>query len=210
MGRLPDVIVCPVCENQQAQGLECDVCGKDLSTLGPAAGLADLGGLGDLAGLGPPPLGVDQVPGLEVTIPDRVGEVPLEADPDLEANLVKKVGEVPVERMPDLETAADRVGDVPVERMPDLADERAPDDGVRTPEVTGAVTCRYCRNVQASGMICDKCGMKLPRAPGGAAAAKPEKEKPAAGTVRCRYCGAPNPSEGERCLECGRPLPVPD
>ena len=209
MARLADVIVCPVCENQQAQGFECDVCGKDLSALGAAAGgLDDLGDLGALAGLGPPPVGGEQVPGLEVTVPERVGDVPLEADPDLEANLVKQVGEVPIERLPDLETAADRVGDVPVERMPDLAEERVPDDGQRTPEVAGAVTCRYCRNVQASGMICDKCGMRLPRSPT-PTAAKAEPEKASRETIRCRYCGAPNPPE-ERCRECGRPLPVPD
>lgn len=195
------MIVCPVCEHPQAQGLECDVCGKDLSSLG------ELGGLDDLGGLGPPPVAVEAVPGLEVTVPDRVGEVPVERDAALEVNLAAPVGEVRVELVPDLDPTAAPVGEVPVERMTELDLDRAPDDGVRTPVATGAVTCRYCRNVQTSGAICDKCGMKLPRVAGEEQAAVVKgAELP---WVRCRFCGAPNPQE-ERCKECGRLLPVPD
>ncbi|MFT3835598.1 MAG: hypothetical protein QM723_01200 [Myxococcaceae bacterium] len=202
------MIVCPVCEHQQAQGLECDVCGKDLSALGGLGSLPGLDGLDGLDGLGPPPpSGGDQVPGLEATVSERVGDVPVERDPSLEASSFD-VGDVQVDKVPDLEIASGMVGDVPVEPMPDLAMDRVPDDGIRTPAVSeGSITCRYCRNVQASGMICDKCGMKLPRA---SATQIAEIRKPAAQGIRCRYCGCPNTTADERCKECGRPLPTGD
>ena len=38
-----------------------------------------------------------------------------------------------------------------------------PDDGQRTVLQVGAVTCRYCRNVQSTGSLCERCGMKLPQ-----------------------------------------------
>ncbi len=44
---------------------------------------------------------------------------------------------------------------VSVEAVPELDTGRAADDGVRTAVPTGAVVCRYCRNVQAEGMVCD-------------------------------------------------------
>jgi hypothetical protein len=202
------MIVCPVCEHQQAQGMECDVCGKDLSMLGAPAGLPGLDGLDGLDGLGPPPSAPsEQVPGLEATVGARVGDVPVERDSDLEVSSFT-VGEVPVEKMPDLEIVSGMVGDVPVEPMPDLAVDRVPDDGVRTQVNTGAATCRYCGNVQQAGLICDKCGMRLPRA--SAAQVAEIRKRPGNETIRCKICGAPNTSADERCKECGRPLPEPE
>ena len=199
------MIVCPVCENQQAQGLECDVCGKDLSSL---AGLGALEALPGLEDLGPPPMAGETVPGLEVTLMDRVGEVAIERDAALEL-APEKIGEVPVEKIADLDGQPVPLGEVPVEPMLDLSVDRAEDDGVRTAAVSaGAITCRYCRNVQETGMICDRCGMKLPRASATQIAEIHAKVRPG-DTIRCRYCGAPNPPE-ERCRECGRPLPTPD
>src|SRR5262245_5775153 len=106
--------VCPVCEHQQQLGLECEVCGKDLSAL---AGLS---------GLAPPPVTVQKVPELEVTVPDRVGDVRVERFADLEVNTYANVQVAP-ERTPELETSRIApVGDVRVERVVDLAEERAP------------------------------------------------------------------------------------
>ncbi|MBK7860760.1 MAG: hypothetical protein IPJ65_19585 [Archangiaceae bacterium] len=186
------MMVCPVCENQQQAGLECDVCGRDLSALA---------GLG---GLAPPPVAVQQITELEVTIPDRVGEVAAAGFAELEANRFGKV-EVRPDVTPDLETSSQApVGEVPVERVADLDLDRAPDDGQRTAAPAGQVVCRYCKNVQQTGTLCDRCGMKLP-APLQVLA----PEVPADQWVRCRACGAPGPI-GERCRECGRVVAAPE
>jgi hypothetical protein len=187
-------VVCPVCEHQQPFGVECEVCGKDL---------------GDLGDLGPPPAAASALEGLEVTIPAPVGEVAVERVGELEAtSLPSSQGPVAVERVPELDMGrADAIGAVAVERIADLSVDRAPDDGVRTAAPTGAVTCRYCRNVQAAGLICNTCGMRLPKvvAPPPAPTAKPVHAR---GDVRCRACGAPA-TPGERCSECGALAPLP-
>jgi hypothetical protein len=189
------MVVCPVCEHQQAFGLECEVCGKDL---------------GDLGLLGPPPVVPVAIEGLEVTVPERVGEVPVERVGELEVTSFQ-TGAMPVaaEAVPDLETGkAATIGAVPVERLADLSVDRAPDDGVRTQAPTGAVTCRYCRNVQASGLLCNTCGMRLPKAAATPAApVVTGRPAPEARSIRCRACGAPA-TPGQRCSECGAQQPA--
>ncbi|MEW5739044.1 MAG: hypothetical protein AB1938_08960 [Myxococcota bacterium] len=184
---------CPVCDHEQAFGLECDVCGKDL------------GGLG---ALGPPPVAVAPVEGLEVTIPGRVGEVVVERLGELESTRAADV-DVAVQQLPDVEqNQAAPVGEVPVERI-ELTVDRAPDDGVRVALPSGPITCRYCRNVQAAGSICERCGMKLPVViivpQAGAASAKSAEPV----HTRCRACGAPA-TAGERCGDCGQLVAFPD
>lgn len=189
-------MICPVCEHQQAFGVECEVCGKDL------------GGLGDL---GPPPVMEQTIEGLEVTRVESVGEVAIERIGELEVTHHAAV-QVATEVTPDLEQNAQAaVGEVAVERVPDLAVDRVPSDGSRTPMPQGPVTCRYCRNVQASGSLCDRCGMKLPTVivvPTVATVAgkmlSDEERK-----TRCRACGAPAKA-GERCGDCGKEVPWPD
>ena len=190
------MVVCPVCEHQQAFGLECEVCGKDL---------------GDLGGLGPPPVAPVAIEGLEITVPERIGDVAVERVGELELTSFGAAA-VPVapDVVPDLDTGkAAAVALAAVERMADLSLDRAPDDGVRTQAPTGAVTCRYCRNVQASGLICNTCGMRLPKSatvnpePAGVAAPRVE-----ARSIRCRACGAPA-TPGQRCSECGAQQPPP-
>lgn len=195
--RLAVMVACPVCEHQQAFGIECEVCGKDL---------------GDLGELGPPPAAEVKLEGLEVTVPDRVGEVAIDRVGDLEVTSFTVQGPVAVEAVPDLDIGrANDVGAVPVERMADMAEDRAADDGVRTAAPTGAVTCRYCRNVQAAGLICNTCGMRLPKVaapppvPAGATGPKVTYSR---GDVRCKACGAPA-IPGERCSECGALAPLP-
>ncbi len=184
------MVTCPVCEHQQELSFECEVCGKDL------------GGLGAL-GL-PPPM-VAPVEGLEVTVPEPIGEVPIERVGDLEVTHFAAV-EVGTEATPDLEASRQpAVGEVPIDRVPDLTDDRAADDGVRTAAPTGAVTCVSCRQVnQAGTVLCVHCGVRLPRITArGATAAR------AAVSTRCRACGAPA-TAGARCGDCGREVPFPD
>jgi hypothetical protein len=188
------MVVCLVCEHQQAFGLECEVCGKDL---------------GDLGGLGPPPVAPTPIEGLEVTVPERIGEVAVERVGELEVTSLDTRGlAVMPEAVPDLDTGnAAAVGAVSVERIADLSSDRAADDGVRTQAPTGAVTCRYCRNVQASGLICNTCGMRLPKGPTAPVQAVPvgvgENR-----SIRCRACGAPA-TPGLRCSDCGAQQPPP-
>jgi hypothetical protein len=186
------MVVCPVCEHQQDIGLECEVCGRDL------------GALSGLSGLAPPPVATQRLAELEITIPDRVGEVGVERVADLQMNAFAKV-EVALEMTPDLEASRQApVGEVPVERIAELAEDRAADDGVRTAAPSGQVVCRYCKNVQQAGTQCERCGMKLP-----IALKLLAKEIPVSEWVRCRSCGAPGPV-GERCRECGKVVEEPE
>jgi hypothetical protein len=178
----PRMVVCPVCEHAQAGGLECDVCGKDL---------------GDLGELGPPPVASIQMEDLETTVPPRVGDVPVERVAALELTSFRDTPVPAVDPMPDFETGrAPPVDAVAASTMAELADERARDEQPQTAPSSEAVTCRYCRNVQSTGVLCDVCGMKLPRV------GVPFIAAPVGQAVRCRACGAPATS-GQRCSECG-------
>ncbi|MBL8909566.1 MAG: hypothetical protein JNM17_02575, partial [Archangium sp.] len=174
---------------------ECDVCGK---------------ALGGLDGLGAPPVAVQQIEGLEQTLAEKIGDVPVQAMGELEVSRYAKV-EVAPDVTPDLvTTAGPRVGEVAVERVADLSVDRVPDDGSRTPLPQGPITCRYCRNVQAAGSLCERCGMKLPVVIVaadlivGAVIGSIEEVK-----TRCKSCGAPA-TAGKKCGDCGRDVPFPD
>lgn len=191
------MIVCPVCETTVDLGFECPTCGKDLS--------------GVLGAMPPPPVTIQRIADLEVTIPDRVGEVAVEAAPGVEGTMLEKVGEVAAVALPDMEkTVQDRLGDIgPVLPIDDMTEDRVVDT-TKTPVQTGPLTCRYCKTVQTQpGTICEKCGMKLPAiaAPPVAAAAPTRKKVDLA--ARCRSCGAPGIG-GENCRECGRLVPIPE
>ena len=87
--------------------------------------------------------------------------------------------------------------------LPDLDTGRAAPEGPAA-VAPSIVTCRYCRNVQSSGLFCDRCGMRLPWAPRAAAAA------PASGGAVdpegrsvCKQCGERSPASMERCGACG-------
>ena len=189
------MIVCPVCETQVDFGFECEVCGKDLS--------------GVLGSLPPAPVTIQKMADLEVTIPERVGDIAIERAPDVEVTAFAKAGEVASAPIPDFEkTVADKIGEIPVLPIDDISEDRVPDDGVRTAIQTGPLTCRYCKTVQTSqGSICEKCGMKLPQV-AVAAVAGPKKKKLEVWT-RCRACAAPALG-GEHCRECGREVPMPE
>ncbi len=189
------MIVCPVCETRVEFGFECEVCGKDLSAV--------------LGSMPPPPVTIQKMAELEVTIPDRVGEIAIERAPDVEGTALPSAGEVVSAPMVDFEkTATDKIGEIPVLPIDDISEDRVPDDGVRTAIPTGPLTCRYCRNAQAVGTICEKCGMKLPQVAVAAVAVDPKKKKKEVWT-RCRACAAPALGGGH-CRECGREVPMPE
>jgi ribosomal protein L32 len=182
------MIICPVCEHQQAQGDECDNCGKKLQVPKVVA-----------------PTAVPTLPELEQTHHSE-GRVAVEAPlmTELENTRQQSGPDLPPQMVPDVETTRTApIGAVSVEAVADLDTGREADDGVRTAIPTGAVVCRYCRNVQPEGMVCDKCGMRLPRvrpAAGSAAAIKAAAE--ALLWLPCPKCRTPT-RPNKICTVCG-------
>ncbi len=140
------MIVCPVCEHSQAQGPECEVCGKDVAER-PAADvpIAPIDGLDPTAH---PPIdaGDERIAELEPTRHAPATHVD-EATPGLEATRVAPV-DVEVERTPDVEPTASGIpGDLPT-------------------ALPAVVACRYCRTPASfEERICARCGMRLPVMP---------------------------------------------
>jgi hypothetical protein len=185
------MIICPVCENQQAAGDECTVCGKVFKRADVAA------------------VATERVEGLEPTVPDQKLEVPVERVPELDMGRFEKV-EAPPDATPGLELNQQaQVGAVPVERIGDLTDDRAADDGIRVALPIGPVACRYCGNQQAEGLVCDRCGMRLPvraSTPDGGTA-RPKGRSNEGEAARCLQCGNRGIA-GARCKECGSPIVI--
>lgn len=182
------MIICPVCEHQQAQGSECDVCGKRFVAANDAQ------------------VPVARMPELELTqIANPKLVAPAETVAELERTRLPSVPEVPAVPMPDLDLARAADLNVPVEPLMGMELHReAPPAEPATPAPTGAVTCRYCRNVQAAGLMCDRCGMRLPKYTASAEAAKTSS---AEGAIVVHGCGAKTPS-GARCTSCGTFVPL--
>jgi hypothetical protein len=185
------MITCPVCEHTQAGGDECELCGKRFTPR--AAGSAD----------------VPRMAELELT-PHAGGgaEVRSETLAELEQTRVRAGPDLPPLGFPEMERTRQAAGgEVDAPPMADLEPGRAPDDGVRTEVPWGAVKCRYCGNEQVEGMLCDRCGMRLPHfGPDGAArAAAPAIDEDL--RVRCK-CGSPA-RPGQRCVNCGEMVAVP-
>ncbi|MFL5348357.1 MAG: class I tRNA ligase family protein [Hyalangium sp.] len=183
------MIICPVCEHQQAQGDECDNCGKKLQVPKVAAAAA-----------------VPTLPELEQT--HHVGgRVAVEAPflPELDHTRQQAGPDLPAQQVPEMETTRMApIDKVSVEAVPDMDTGRAADDGVRTAAPSGAVICRYCRNVQAEGMVCDRCGMRLSRVRPTAAAA-PGKGGVATEDLTwlpCQKCRTPT-RPNKICTVCG-------
>ncbi len=167
------MIVCPVCEHAQAQGAECEVCGKEL-----ASGAAAI-----------PP--VPAVEGLEHTHHGAVS-VPPERLAALEPTLHPESAFVP-ESVPDLDTGRAAPVDVDAPSVPDIERTAAPDDGPTA--LPAIVVCRYCRTPAAFGeRICARCGMRLPVMEEAAAEVPAEPLLCSCGTPKrgasCPNCGA--------------------
>jgi hypothetical protein len=176
------MIVCPVCEHAQAQGAECDVCGKRLA-----------------AGLSAADRAIPAVDGLEPTrfVSPAVLEERLQ---DLEPTLREADASFYEDRTPDLEATAAAPVDVDAPLVPDIerTDLAIPGDApTLLPE---AVVCRYCRTPAAPGeRICARCGMRLPHV----SAAAPED---APDQARVCTCGTTVRPDAALCPSCGARL----
>jgi hypothetical protein len=168
------MIVCPVCEHQQAQGGECDMCGKRLSD-----GLATVPA-------------VAAMEGLERTRLDDV-DAPVERLDELEPTALRRGADAAPEPVPLEATRAEPV-EVTVEPTPDLEriEDGIPDDAPT--EVPLFVTCRYCRTEAMPGeRVCARCGMRLPDYGG----------PPPTAEVPARQCGCGATVRGALCPACG-------
>ncbi|MCY1078926.1 hypothetical protein [Archangium lansingense] len=186
------MIICPVCEHQQAQGTECEVCGKKLFTTAPVA------------------VAVARLPELEQTqLAGGRAPVQTAAIPDLELTAQQPVQNVAVQPVPELDTGrAAAAGNVMVAPMQEMDTGRAISDGTRTAVPSGPVVCRYCRNVQDIGNVCDRCGMRLPKV----RLTQPEASA-ASGRVQagarttCPKCHTPGYA-GRACVTCSTVIPA--
>jgi hypothetical protein len=184
------MIICPVCEHQQAQGAECEVCGKKLTATAPVA------------------VPVARMPELEQTqLAGGRAPVPTVAIPDLELTRQQSTPNVAVQPVPELDTGRSAAaGNVVVAPVQDLDTGRAVADWARTAVPTGPVVCRYCRNVQETGAVCDRCGMRLPKV----RLERPEaaSARPATGErAKCPRCHTPGHG-GRACVTCGTLVPA--
>lgn len=71
--------------------------------------------------------------------------------------------------------------------------------GAPTPASSGASTCRYCKYVQLEGLLCERCGMRLPRAAVPSVETSSAEEDEA---VSCSQCGTKT-RPGRSCASCG-------
>jgi hypothetical protein len=171
------MIVCPVCEHPQAQGAECDVCGKKL-----------------VHGPGAIPF-VPPVDGLEPTLHAPV-DAATQPIPDLEPTRRAAV-DAREEPALDLDLGRAMPVDAPADSVPGLerAGEDVPQDAA-TP-IPAIPTCRYCRTPALPGeRVCGRCGMRLGAFDDGRA---PEEPPP-------RHCGCGLAVTGPMCPGCGARL----
>jgi hypothetical protein len=175
---------CPVCE-APALGRVCDICGHAFA---PEAQVA--------------------VPltALDLDIPPlSVGPPPVAPLLDLEPTRFAATGGAVAEVM-DLEaTRLATAPDVVAGGLEALDTGRETTPSEPAPPATDAVTCRYCRNVQTAGVLCDRCGMRLPRNVKPTRAAAPTVDPDL--LVRCLKCGI-RTYQRERCAGCGGLLSV--
>jgi hypothetical protein len=168
------MIVCPVCEHAQAQGAECEVCGKKF-----LQGAPEIPFVPPVEGLDPTryadvDVGEATLPGLEATGHAAV-DVPTGPEPDLDRGRAAPVVVAP-DRLPGLERGEEGIpGDAPT-------------------AVPAIVTCRYCRTPALPGdRVCGRCGMRLP-----VFAREPEGDP-----APPRVCSCGTVVAGALCPSCG-------
>jgi hypothetical protein len=168
------MIVCPVCEHPQAQGLECEVCGKEFVP-------------GEGAGAWVPP-----VDGLE---PTRHGDVDAGDERLAEIEPTRYARAQPIDDpTPGIEPTLVAPVDVPDDPVPGLERTEPEIPGDARTAIPPFVTCRYCRTPAPPGeRVCGRCGMRLPtfEATVDEAATPP------------RRCGCGAEIRGPRCPVCG-------
>jgi hypothetical protein len=174
---------CPLCENVQPGGEECDVCGRPFPRgEGVPVPVAPLPELERTAIEIPPGAAASAEPpgtleALEPTAAPDAGAVAVAAVEGLELTRAAPVG-VEAVTLPDLEPT----GEAPIPDLP-------------VPDGAGT-TCRYCRTPAMPGQsFCARCGMRLPSGDMGREAA------PAGPPGTCWQCGSP--VARETCPSCG-------
>ncbi len=186
--------ICPVCEHPQEQGNECDACGKVFAAVAAV------------------PVVVTRMIDVEATpYAEAGGPVAVEPLSDLEQTRMAAGGpDLPPVAVPELErTELPAAGPIVSQVMPEIDLGRELDSGPRTAAPLPGQPCRYCKHVQASGSVCERCGMRLPRAALPAASAGRRAGSVAGVPTRCKSCGAPARS-GTPCGDCGRDVTAPD
>ncbi len=177
---------CPVCE-APALARVCEVCGH-------AFGVA-----------GTPEVQVSPMEDLEAPI-STAGPAPVVQLSDLEPTRFPAAANPTDRSEVDWErTVVDGVPDVAAGGFAELESGREETQVERTVPTAGPVTCRYCRHVQASGALCDDCGMRLPWVLPVASPAASFLDPDA--LVRCRRCGE-RTYQRERCSSCGGLLAI--
>jgi len=174
--------ICPVCEAPVTL-LLCDVCGHAFAQ--PPA----------------PQQAVQQLEDLDV-LPAPVGAVPLMPVADLEPTRFAPAA-APSDDWSEEEwerTSVGKLPDVGAGGLVELETGREPPALERTTPTLSSVTCRYCRNVQQSGLLCERCGMRLPWSARAATAASPPLDPDQ--LIRCSHCGE-RTYQRERCSSCG-------
>jgi hypothetical protein len=175
------MIVCPVCEHAQAQGTECEVCGRRLAR-GPSA-----------ADLAVPPV-LDLEPTSHAPI-----DAPEQRLPELEATRHAAAAAVAGEPVPGIEATRTAPVDVDAEPVPDVERTSAPIPGDSPTAIPAITVCRYCRTPAAPDeRICGRCGMRLPVI---VVAGEGEGEPPP------RVCTCGTPVRGALCPSCGARMP---
>jgi hypothetical protein len=175
------MIVCPVCEHPQAEGAECEVCGRPLRELG-----VSVPAVPRLPGIEPTRLDWEDDP---FALPDALAE--------LEPTATMPV-DVPEVAAPDLEPTRAAPVDVEATALPDIERTAAPREDERAAPLV--VVCRYCRTPALPGeRICGRCGMRLPVTAG------PDRS---AGEGEPRRCSCGAIASGARCPSCGGRLPA--
>lgn len=178
------MIVCPVCEHQQAQGADCDVCGKRL-----------------VAGVSAADLAVPAVEGLEPTL-HAAADAPPSPIVELEPTLHAASGAPAPDVTPDMEPTRAAPVDVVVAPAPDVERTAAEIPGDLPTALPAFTTCRYCRTPAMPGeRICARCGMRLPVVPGGGKAVAAE-----APAQRVCSCGTVLRPDASLCPSCGARL----
>lgn len=177
------MVVCPVCEHQQASGEDCEVCGKRL------------------AGPGVVPLPVEPLAGLEPTAADATGDAYEDLMPGLEPTRMAPADAIV---LPATEIEPTRMApvDAPIETVPGFEPtETEPIPGDVTAALPAVQVCRYCRTpAPPSDVICGRCGMKLQLfAPAAPEATMPGEPVP----VRCFSCATLNTGPERFCSGCG-------
>ncbi len=174
---------CPVCLHEQDFGFECENCGTAMNPLGH---------------LSAPPLPSQKAEGLEAHHYQSTTAV-VERDSAFESSAYAPVDRVtvsPPDAFESTHAAATEAGQVAPLELEASRYQDAP-----TPPVPASTRypCRYCKHLQLTGALCERCGAFLPRRLTTSGTGQDD-------SIRCKACGSPA-TPGSKCAECGHVNP---